>query len=513
MRLKIFSMFIFMLFFIGCATNPVTGVHELKLVSNKQEISVGNEQYKPGQQLQGGEYILDKNLSKYIDRVGKKLAAVSDRDLPYEFKILNNSTPNAWALPGGKIAINRGLLTELHSESELAAVLSHEIVHAAARHGAKNMERGLFLQAAVIATAIVTQEEDYNLLAVGGAQLVSGLITQKYSRSAELEADLYGMRYMARAGYDPQGAVDLQRTFLQLAENKEPNWLSGLFASHPPSFERLQANQQTAIELGVTGKTDDKIYKKNISYLIKTAPAYDKYDKARLSFKKNNIDNAITLVDQALKIEPDEALFHGLTGDIHFKKKKFHSAIKAYDKAIELNDKYFYFFEKRGLAYKQIGNQTKAKKDLYAGSYLLPTAISYNALGQIALNQGNKQEAKKLFLTASSSKTGVGEKASTSYVKLDLPDNPKKYIQIRRKHSDGKKARFMVINKSILPVHNIFLKIRFNDRQGKKHKMSHKIRHILHPEEHVTVLIGPKFVPAAFQDSIKISLVSVEIME
>ena len=74
-------------------------MHELRLVNEKKEISVGNEQYKPGQQLQGGEYILDKNLSKYIDRVGKKLAAVSDRDLPYEFKGARHSstkrgTPN-----------------------------------------------------------------------------------------------------------------------------------------------------------------------------------------------------------------------------------------------------------------------------------------------------------------------------------------------------------------------------------------------------------------------------------
>jgi hypothetical protein len=94
-----------------------------------------------------------------------------------------------------------------------------------------------------------------------------------------------------------------------------------------------------------------------------------------------------------------------------------------------------------------------------------------------------------------------------------LPDNPKKYIQIRRKDSDGKTARFMVINKSLLPVHNIFLKIHFNDSRGKKHKMSHKIQHILHPEEQIAVLIDPQFVPAAFQDSLKISLISVEIIE
>ena len=170
-------------FLTGCVTNPVTGGRELRLVSERKEIAVGNEQYRPGQQLQGGLYILDENLTEYIDTVGQRLANVSDRNLPYEFKILNNSTPNAWALPGGKIAINRGLLTELHNEAELAAVLSHEIVHAAARHGAKNMERGLYLQAAVLATAIITKDEDYTKLAVGGAQVASGLIAQKYSRT------------------------------------------------------------------------------------------------------------------------------------------------------------------------------------------------------------------------------------------------------------------------------------------------------------------------------------------
>jgi hypothetical protein len=81
-------------------------------------------------------------LTPYVNEVGQKLAAVSKRKLPYEFVVLNSSVPNAWALPGGKIAVNRGLLTELKNEAELAAVLGHEIVHAAARHGAKAQERG-----------------------------------------------------------------------------------------------------------------------------------------------------------------------------------------------------------------------------------------------------------------------------------------------------------------------------------------------------------------------------------
>ncbi len=137
------------------------------------------------------------------------------------------------ALPGGKIVINRGLLVELKSEAELAAVLGHEIVHAAARHGAKGMERGILLQGVVMAAGIASQNSEYSQLAVGGAGIAAQLLTQKYGRDAEREADLYGMRYMSRAGYDPRAAIDLQQTFVLLSAGRDNNWLNGLFASHP----------------------------------------------------------------------------------------------------------------------------------------------------------------------------------------------------------------------------------------------------------------------------------------
>ncbi len=145
--------------FTGCVINPVTGNRELALVSADQEVAIGEQQYAPSRQMQGGDYALDPGLTTYVRGVGQKLAAVSDRELPYEFVVLNSSVPNAWALPGGKIAVNRGLLTELHSEAELAAVLGHEIVHAAARHGALAMQRGLLLQGALLATAVITQRD------------------------------------------------------------------------------------------------------------------------------------------------------------------------------------------------------------------------------------------------------------------------------------------------------------------------------------------------------------------
>ena len=193
----------------ACAVNPVTGKREFTMVSESQEIELGTANYAFMQQAGGGEYDVDPILTEYVQGIGSKLAAVSDRPLPYEFVVLNSSVPNAWALPGGKIAINRGLLTEINSEAELAAVLGHEIVHAAARHSARQMERGMLLQVAVVGTAIMTSDSDYSNLAMGGANVGAQLISQTYGRGAELESDLYGMRYMSSAGYDPQGAVVL----------------------------------------------------------------------------------------------------------------------------------------------------------------------------------------------------------------------------------------------------------------------------------------------------------------
>ncbi|MEQ1557227.1 MAG: M48 family metalloprotease, partial [Gallionella sp.] len=204
----------------ACGVNPVTHKHELQFVSEEKEIAMGQQNYVPARQQQGGDYVIDPELTAYVQSVGNKLAVVSDRKLPYEFVVLNDSVPNAWAMPGGKIAFNRGLLYELNSEAELAAVLSHEIVHAAARHGAKSMESGMLLQGATVLAAAATQNTRYGQLAVGGAQLSSQLISTKFGRDDESEADKYGMLYMKRAGYDPRAAVTLQETFVRLSQGQ-----------------------------------------------------------------------------------------------------------------------------------------------------------------------------------------------------------------------------------------------------------------------------------------------------
>ena len=97
----------------ACTTNPVTGKRELSLVSEQQELAMGKQLYLPYRQAQGGDYVVDPGLTRYVQSVAQRLAKVSDRKLDYEFQVINDSTPNAWALPGGKIAIHRGLLLEV----------------------------------------------------------------------------------------------------------------------------------------------------------------------------------------------------------------------------------------------------------------------------------------------------------------------------------------------------------------------------------------------------------------
>ena len=180
--MKVFSIsfLLTIAFLVGCVTNPVTGKREVRLVGEDWELGVGKEQYAPLRQMQGGDYVVDPGVERYVNQVGQRLATVADRDLPYEFNVINDSTPNAWALPGGKISINRGLLTELNNEAELAAVLGHEIVHAAAGHGAQGVTRGAGLQIGMAAVLIGSQGRlDPNVAQLGagiGAQLILSLI-------------------------------------------------------------------------------------------------------------------------------------------------------------------------------------------------------------------------------------------------------------------------------------------------------------------------------------------------
>ncbi len=406
----------------GCVTNPVTGQTEVGFVSTEQQIAIGQQQYVPAQQMQGGQYVVDPELTDYVTDVGLRVAAFSNIDLPYEFVVLNNSVPNAWALPGGKIAINRGLLVELRNEAELAAVLGHEVVHAAARHGAKQLERGYLLQGALAATAISVQGSALGNTVMQSAGMAANLINTKYGRDAERESDYYGTRMLAQAGYDPYAAVTLQETFLKLSEGRNSSWVEGLFSSHPPSAERVQNNRglvETLRQEGFTGGDygADR-YQAATRTLRDDREAYANADAARRAMFEDDYDKALELTEQALAAQNEEPTFHALRGDIRYQQKRYADAVINYDRAIARDDAYYGHYLGRGMSRVALGERAAAKTDLNASVELLPTTIAYLELGKIAEAEGNAELAGRYYQAAGQSDGPVGEEARARLARL-----------------------------------------------------------------------------------------------
>ena len=372
----------------ACGVNPVTGKKEMQVVSQAEELQIGKQQYAPSRQGQGGDLVTDPNLTAYVQQVGQRVAQHATRKLPYEFVVLASGVPNAWALPGGKIAVNRGLLLELEDEAELAAVLGHEVTHADARHGAQGMERGMLAQIGMVAIAIGVQGEDNASVLMGSAMLGAQLITTKYGRDAELESDKYGTAYMAEAGYDPKAAISLQEKFVALSKGKGGGWLEGMFSSHPPSQERVAANRKTAAALerkyaATTlkggGNRGREAYLAATAGIRKSKDAYAAYDEGKKLLAKDP-KGALAKAEQAIKLEPNEALFHSLAGTAQQKLGNATAARKEYDTALARNPDYFEFWLRRGLLRQKL-NDPGARSDIEKAHSMLPTKTSAEALG------------------------------------------------------------------------------------------------------------------------------------
>ncbi len=474
----------------GCAVNPVTGEKEFIIVSEAQELQMGAQAYAPSQQAQGGVYDVDPALQAYVRDVGNRLAAVSDRELPYEFVVLNNSVPNAWALPGGKIAINRGLLTELGSEAELAAVLGHEVVHAAARHSAQQVSRGMLSQVLVVATAIATSDSDYGNLAIGGANVGLQLINSRYGRNDELESDRYGMQYMSRAGYDPAGAVSLQETFMRLSEGRRTDWLSGLFASHPPSMARVEANRKTAAELPPGGKIGVEDYRRAIQRTVQLKPAYEAYDNGRKALAEGKRAEALTLVNEALDKFDGEAHFHALRGDIRLVEDNYDWAITNYTRAIERRDNFFYYYLQRGLAKKKLRQNDAAEADLERSIELMPTAPAYYALGQIAEQRGDIDKALQYYKVVAQGGGEYGKQAGAEVARLELPRNPGNYIARRCDADSNGNLIVSVQNQASVPITGVRIAVSYSDSVGRPQQMLRDIDGILQSGQVASVNTG-----------------------
>ena len=223
----------------GCAFDPVTGKATLSLVSEEQEISI-DQQQSPHQFSTDYGANNDQTLNRYVSKVGEAVAKTSHRaQMPYNYRVLDANHVNAYTFPAGSMGITRGIMVEMQSEAELAALLGHEIGHVNARHASERTTKGMLVQAAVgIASSAVGEGQAQQVVSGLGVLSATALLA-KYSRDNEREADKLGMEYAVSAGANPQGMVDLMNLLNSLHSSK-PGALDIMFSSHPMSDERLK---------------------------------------------------------------------------------------------------------------------------------------------------------------------------------------------------------------------------------------------------------------------------------
>lgn len=229
----------------GCATDPVTGKKQFMLMSEAGEAGADKES-SPHQISADYGALQNTDLNRYLATVGDLLASKSHRPaMPYTFRGVNAVYVNAYAFPAGTIAVTRGMLVNMDSEAELAAVLGHEIGHVCARHAAERATKGIVSSVVVtgLATFVQYQFDGYGDLTSGLGMVAAGALLARYSRADEREADALGLEYMTRAGYNPDGCIALMDMLRTLSKNK-PNVIEMLFVTHPMSEERYQ----TAVE-------------------------------------------------------------------------------------------------------------------------------------------------------------------------------------------------------------------------------------------------------------------------
>ena len=234
-------------YYTSTSTNTVTGEKQhVSGVTPQQEIALGL-QAAPEMAQQHGGLSSDARAKQLVDRVGKTIAARSEAaktPYQYDFHLLRDEqTVNAFALPGGQIFITMALLRRLESEGQLAAVLSHEVSHVVARHSAEHIAKQRLTQGLSGAAAMAAYDPNNPASRNSGqvAAMIGNMVSMKFGRSDELEADRYGVRFMAQAGYDPRSMMALMKILSAAGGGKrQPEF----FSTHPNPENRIAKIQQ-----------------------------------------------------------------------------------------------------------------------------------------------------------------------------------------------------------------------------------------------------------------------------
>lgn len=292
---------------VSCAVNPATGGPNLVLMGENREKEIGQEEHE--KVIASQPIYQDSDLQEYVEYVGNKIASVSHRpELEYTFTIIDSPDINAMALPGGYVYVNRGLLTFMNSEAQLAAVIAHEIGHITARHAVQQQARGALANAAATVGGFVTAVATGSGYAGSQISQVASIWAQTglsgFGREMELEADSLGAEYLLKAGYDPAAVIDVvtvlknQEDFNRLVSGSGGGY-HGLFATHPRNDTRLQEAIAAVGDLdeGEITENDNSSFREVIDGLIVGASAASQQQDERNRYYQTSLGYTVVFPD------------------------------------------------------------------------------------------------------------------------------------------------------------------------------------------------------------------------
>jgi len=216
--------------------DPGKGVN---FYSMEREIALGRQMAREVEME--ARMVYDQTISEYVNRLGQNLVRNSDAKVPFTIKVVDSDEVNAFALPGGYLFVNTGLILKSESEAELAGVMAHEIAHVAASHGTRQATRGQLINYGTIPLIFVGGWAGYAVRQIAAVAVPMGFL--KFSRGMETEADKLGLQYVYKSGYDPTAFVDFFER-IQAVEHARPGTIARVFSSHPMTNERIRHAQK-----------------------------------------------------------------------------------------------------------------------------------------------------------------------------------------------------------------------------------------------------------------------------
>ncbi|MGD0132722.1 MAG: M48 family metallopeptidase [Bryobacteraceae bacterium] len=249
---------------------------KVNFYSLEKEIALGKQLASEVERQ--AKIINDPVVAEYVNRVGQNLVRNSDAKVPFTIKVIDSEEVNAFALPGGFFFVNSGLILKADNEAELAGVMAHEIGHVAARHGTRQATRGEIAQLGMIPLIFMGGWTGYGIYQAASVLVPVGFL--KFSRAMESEADLLGLEYMYKAGYDPTAFVDFFEK-IETLEKRKPGTVAKVFSTHPPTDSRIQAAQ----------KNIQEYLKAKPEYVLTTSEFNDVKGRLLAMHNKRKVDN------------------------------------------------------------------------------------------------------------------------------------------------------------------------------------------------------------------------------